>query len=256
MATFTQDAILGDTGNFLGFVTNTRVYNHGSGTATVNGALANQDLTVNGTSVSPVTVTADGITVLTRNLSGNTDGTIRIRNGGVINYIGGAGGARQVQGINVNFDWDDFTVVGDLDTYSFHGAFNTSGSPLFNIRNGSFLLNVNQTDPTEQFYLFFAGSISSNSTISNVSFWNGETGVRGKGGVPGLTTTANYSGLTLGPAGLWTNSHPDLIHERNIIRFANQGGSGVTASNTLCWMGNLDFRSLSTITATANPTCS
>ena len=254
MATFTQDAILGDTGNFLGFVTNTRVYNHGSGTATVNGALANQDLTVNGTAGTPVSVTADGITVLTRNLLGNINGTIRVRNGGSINLISGAGVNIREGAIDVNLDWDDFTVVGDLDAYSFHGAFNTPGSPLFNIRNGSFLLNVNQVDFTEQYYLFFAGSISSASTISNVSFWNGEMGVRGKGGVPGLTTTANYSGLTLGPAGLWTNSAPALIHERNIIRFANQGAAGVTASNTLCWMGNLDFRALSGITTTNAPT--
>ena len=260
MATFTQNSILGETGTFPTFVTGTKLWNAGqafAGLTTVQDSdPAVGTITVTAPpeelNVGSSTVTIDGSIALTTRLNGLSAGNLIIRNGGVLNYANTSilTGADQTYGL----DWEDFLVIGTPPGYIYQGAFGATGAPVYRLVNGRVNLDVNQTDFTEQFYLLFAGNIAANSTISNVSFWNGETGARSKGGVPGLTTSANYSGLTLGPAGLWTNTADALVHERNIIRFANQGVNGITQTNHLCWMGNLDFRALSGITTTNAPT--
>ena len=256
MAVFTQDSIIGETGDHAVFLANTKTWNEGGA------ALATPDLFVVGTN----DVTIDGTTAVVRALGGSnvpglgtntpivSGGTIIVRNGGTITY--GDNAILTNFNAQVDLDFDDFLVNGSLPGYTFHGAFDCVIPPTFNLRNGKFYLDVNQVDFTEQYYLFFAGDINPASVISNVSFWNGQTGIRSKGGVPGLTTVANYSGLVLGPAGLWTNASSNSNHrdERNIIRFANQGVATATRNNNLCWFGNLDFRALSTIQAVNNPT--
>ena len=144
--------------------------------------------------------------------------------------------------VDLDFNSVTFTTAGltPLRRSAF-GHFGSLGSPTHNFTNVSWHGN---NDSDVAWLVWTATNIDSDSSFTNLSFWNGELNPNeAQGAAAALSTNAVYNGLTFGPLG---DRYQQADNLRMFLRFDNVNSTNIPPNHRGC-VTNLDYRGIQSL---------